>query len=181
MLFDADVRRVAATALGALDAGQGERPPDQRDPQFLEDAEALAAALRDANPEVREAAARAFVTIAPRTMPASPLTAALAAGLVRLLDDVEPKVQIAAAQALATVTDTAAVEPLVGLLERSQSADVRSVTAITLGDIDDLRAAPILVGALSDEVSDVRLAAALALKRLYGVGKARPPESLVPP
>jgi HEAT repeat protein len=49
--------------------------------------------------------------------------------------------------------------------------DIRKAAAYALGEIRDPRALPVLVGALSDPIADVRFNAAIAVAR-YGDGRA---------
>ncbi len=148
---------------------------------------ALIAALKDADPKVREAAASSLGQLEdPRAIPGlieashdanSDVRAAALQSLSRFddprvvdpmilaLKDPNRDVRQDAAQSLGQFKDPRALRPLTAALSDS-SADVRQAAAQSLGELGDAQAAPALGGALKDPKADVRQAAAQALGEL---------------
>lgn len=73
--------------------------------------------------------------------------------LLRGLSDRDERVRLAAAGALARNRDTAALEPLLGLL-KGGSLFTRDGAALALGVLGDRSAAPALIGALADPLNE---------------------------
>ena len=115
--------------------------------------QALIAALRDSDAEVRLAAAEALGDLEDRR--AVP-------GLVAALRDGSSEVRHAAVHALGHLEDTAAVMPMIGLLGDA-NAETRAEAAHTLGQLEDTRATQPLLPLLRDASVEVRRAAAEAL------------------
>jgi HEAT repeat protein/beta-lactamase regulating signal transducer with metallopeptidase domain len=117
---------------------------------------ALVAALRDADAEVRRAAATSLGQIEDtRAVP----------GLITALRDQDAEVRQQAAWALAQLEDKRATEPLVGALKDS-NVDVRRKAAWALGQLEDQSASPALAAALRDDDPEVRKNAAWGLGQL---------------
>jgi HEAT repeat protein len=138
---DADVRRMAAAALGEI--GDAAAVPG------------LLAALRDANWYVSKAAEAALGEIG---------DAAAVPGLLAALGDADWYVRKAAAAALGQI-GAPAVPGLLAAL-RDADADVRRTAAAALRRIGDAAAVPGLLAALRDADADVRWMAAAALRRI---------------
>ena len=116
----------------------------------------LLAALRDAEEDVRRAAAEALGEIG---------DAAAVPGLLAALRDADADVRREAAWALGRIGDAAAVPGLLAAL-RDADADVRWAAAAALGRIGDAAAVLGLVAALRDADERVREAAAWALRKI---------------
>lgn len=118
--------------------------------------EALIAALRDPDPDVRQQAAHALGEFEdPRAV--EPLVDVLA-------DDRVADVRQLAAWALGEIEDAGAVRGLSDAVLNDDSGDVREQAAWALGEIEDARAVPALAGVLSnDPNADTRQLAAWAL------------------
>ncbi len=130
--------------------GESRRPVDQKV------IDALTAAMKDTDLEVREHAVMALGRL--RDKRATPaLTAALA--------DSSADVRENAAQALGQARDAAAVAPLVAAL-KDTDADVREQAAFALSQLRDPAAAPALAGLLADKEAQVRERAAFALGQI---------------
>lgn len=89
----------------------------------------------------------------------------------RLLKDLkDPSWQIRwyTASSLGEMKEVRAVEPLIGTLKNDKNGYVRAMAAWALGQIRDFRAIEPLIDALTDESSDVRKRAPLALKEITG-------------
>ncbi len=117
---------------------------------------ALAAALKDSDKQVREAAMHALVQLR---------DPAVFEPLVQALKDAAAEVREQAAHGLGQMHDKRAVEPLSAAL-KDENADVRQQAAFALGQLRDPRSVDALVGALQDSSADVRQQAAFALGQL---------------
>lgn len=117
---------------------------------------ALVAALRDADAEVRRAAANSLGQIEDkRAVP----------GLITALRDEDAEVRQQAAWALAQLEDKRATEPLMAALKDS-NIEVRRKSAWALGQLEDQTAGPALAAALRDDDAEVRKNAAWGLGQL---------------
>jgi beta-lactamase regulating signal transducer with metallopeptidase domain len=134
---------------GKPDQEAGRKP----DPRAVD---ALAAALKDTDEDVRETAMKALIQFRdPRVF--EPLIAALR--------DKSADVREEAAFGLGQLRDPRAVQPLAGAL-KDESDDVREQAAFALGQIRDAKAVDALSAALKDKKEDVREQAAFALGQL---------------
>jgi HEAT repeat protein len=127
----------------------------------------LVAALRDPDPPVRCAAARALGALdSPRAVPA----------LIAVLQtDSSPDARTDAAYALGLIGDDRAVEPLLAkLADPVEDPRVRGFAAEALVGPGARRAVPALIAALDDPSVEVRFWAAFAL------GQLRDPAALAP-
>jgi len=126
--------------------------------------DALIAALRDPDADVRRAAIIALGRLdEPRAVP----------GLIDALRDESADVRRHAAAALADTGDLRAVEPLMATLDDA-SPEVRRFVAIALGELGDRRAVPGLVALLEDSSAEVRRFAAIALGTLGDLQAVEP-------
>ena len=117
---------------------------------------ALTAALRDADAQVRRAAANSLGQLEDkRAVP----------GLIAALRDTDADVRQQAAWALGQLEDKRATEPLSAML-KDASTEVRLKAAWALGQLEDPSAAPALAAALRDSDADVRETAAWGLGQL---------------
>jgi beta-lactamase regulating signal transducer with metallopeptidase domain len=119
-------------------------------------AKALANALNDENPAVRQQAMQALAQMR-SPLAFEPMLAAL--------KDTDPDVRHQAAFSLGELDDPRAVGPLTAALKDSV-ADVRQQAAFALGQIGDASAVQPLVAALKDADEDVREQAAFALGQI---------------
>jgi HEAT repeat protein/beta-lactamase regulating signal transducer with metallopeptidase domain len=163
---------------------RADEPRQAVDPKVVD---ALAAALKDTDAEVREHALMALAQLHDRRATA-PLVAALGdssadvreyaavalgelrdpsavAPLVTALSDKEAGVREQAASALGQLRDARAVEPLIAAT-RDANSDVREQAAFALSELRDPSSAPALAGLLSDKEADVREQAVFALGQL---------------
>jgi HEAT repeat protein/beta-lactamase regulating signal transducer with metallopeptidase domain len=116
---------------------------------------ALAQALRDESPKVREVAARSLGQLEDHT--------ALDA-LGAVLSDESIEVRLAAVQALGEIDDPRSVDALLKVLRDDSDPKVREMAAWALGEIEDARAVSGLAAALkSERVKEVRLKIVWAL------------------
>jgi beta-lactamase regulating signal transducer with metallopeptidase domain len=151
--------------------------------------DALTAALKDVDAEVREHVVMALGSLHDRRATAPLIgaladssadlreSAAMALGqlqdpaavepLVALLADKAPNVREQAAFALGQLGDPRAVEPLLAAIADANT-DVREQAAFALGQIRDARATDALIAAMKDANADVRKAAAFALSQVIG-------------
>jgi len=129
---DADIRKDAAMALGALGNHRAIEP--------------LIAALNDESSDVRSAAAEGLGEI-DDTRAIEPLVAAL--------NDEDDKVLSAIAEALGKIGDTRAIE-LLGIALKDNNSNVRKAAAETLGVVCDSKAIELLINSLTDEDESVR-------------------------
>jgi HEAT repeat protein len=137
-----------------VSASAGPDGPPERDARAAADIEALARALEDGDPAVRDRAARALGDRRdPAALPA--LIAALRAG----------RVGRGAVWALTQFADPRLVAPLVGALSLPD-ATARALAAGKLAELGDRAAVPGLVATLTDPDEHVREEAARALGRL---------------
>lgn len=139
----------ASSAKHAPSAAQGQATDSSRAARVA----ALTAALKDSDPGVRAAAAKALGRLDDKSA---------GNALAELLRDPDPEVQQQAIMALAELEDPRAVPGLERLLT-SSDADVRQEAANKLGDLELTTAPPALINALKDPNSDVREAAAHSL------------------
>ncbi len=167
------VRRAAATAMGVLDSEKA--------------LALLVEALEDADPQVREAAAKALEYMGnPATL--EPLfqvalfdkgggvrrAAATAMGaldsekalalLVEAMEDTDPQVRKAAAKALEYMGNPAALEPLFQVALFGEDESVRRAAATAMGALDSEKALALLVEVLEDTDPQVREATVKALE-----------------
>lgn len=108
----------------------------------------------------------AFVFTAAAQVPTATLVTIIAAedsrnynsDLERLLADKNANVRKRAALAAGRIGDEAAVEKLASLLKDDASTDVREMAAFALGEIESIKAADAMIGAISDrkQSPDVR-------------------------
>ena len=164
---DAITANVAGNLEWAIDkAGQDAKPGKtgepkpgtregarQTDPRMVE---ALTAALKDSDKEVRETAMHALVQLRDPSV-FEPLTQAL--------KDSSSDVREQAAFGLGQLRDKRAIEPLVSML-KDVDAEVRQQVVFALGQLRDRAAVPGLVVALKDAAPDVREQAAFALGQI---------------
>jgi HEAT repeat protein/beta-lactamase regulating signal transducer with metallopeptidase domain len=127
-------------------------------------AKALANALKDENPAVRQQAMQALAQMR------SPLAFE---PMVAALKDTDPEVRHQAAFSLGQLADPRAVAPLTTALKDS-AADVRQQAAFALGQLHAKDAVPALAGALKDEGADVREQAAFALGQIGDASTVQP-------
>jgi HEAT repeat protein/beta-lactamase regulating signal transducer with metallopeptidase domain len=129
------------------------------DPRMVE---ALTAALKDSDKDVRETAMHALVQMRDPS---------IFDPLVLALKDSSPDVREQAAFGLGQLRDRRAVEPLVAAL-KDDHADVREQAAFALGQLRDRAAIPGLSAALKDVAPDVREQA------IFALGQFRDPATL---
>jgi beta-lactamase regulating signal transducer with metallopeptidase domain len=175
-----------------VNAGQGSGKAEARKPVDQKVIDALTAAMKDTDLEVREHAMVALGQLGDlRATPA--LVAALkdtnadvreqavfalgqlrdpsaVDGLLTALKDSSPDVQQQAAFALGMARDKRAVDALIGALS-SPTPGVREHAAFALGQIGDSRATDALLAAMKDVEADVRKTAAFALSQVIGRDK----------
>jgi HEAT repeat protein len=121
--------------------------------------QALLEVLRDRNPGLRSAAARALGEVNADAA-APPLI-----GL--LLEDTAIEVRVSAAYALGLLGDPQAIEPLIQKLDdQTEDARVRGTAAEALGDLRDPAGVMPLIAALNDPSAEVRFWAAFAVGQL---------------
>jgi HEAT repeat protein/beta-lactamase regulating signal transducer with metallopeptidase domain len=149
----------AAWRVGTAAAGQeGKRAAD---PRMVE---ALTAALKDSDKEVRETAMHALVQLRDPS---------IFEPLVQALKDSSPDVREQAAHGLSQLRDKRAVEPLLGAL-KDQNASVRESVVHALSQLRDPRSVDGLIGALGDENPKVREQVAFALGQLRDARAVEP-------
>lgn len=142
-------RRGAAQVLIGLGAGAEKGAP------------ALAAALKDSDPVVKQLALKALTDIGPKSLPA----------LDKALDEKESNVRLMAVSAIETIglVDAAAIKALAkGVRDASTKVRLAALSAISKGakdakDIDSKDVLEAVGPALSDKSSEIRAAAAVAL------------------
>jgi HEAT repeat protein/beta-lactamase regulating signal transducer with metallopeptidase domain len=127
-------------------------------------AKALANALKDDNPAVRQEAMQALAQMR-SPLAFEPMLAAL--------KDTDPELRQQAAFSLGELDDPRAVGPLTAALKDSV-ADVRQQAAFALGQLHAKDAVPALAGALKDEGADVREQAAFALGQIGDASAVQP-------
>jgi HEAT repeat protein/beta-lactamase regulating signal transducer with metallopeptidase domain len=127
-------------------------------------AKALANALKDENPAVRQQAMQALAQMR------SPLAFE---PMLTALKDTDPEVRHQAAFSLGQLDDPRAVGPLAAALKDS-AADVRQQAAFALGQLHAKDSVPALAGALKDEGADVREQAAFALGQIGDTSAVQP-------
>lgn len=121
------------------------------------DPDSLLPLLTDPAVQQRMLAARAFCELQDsRAIP----------HLIDLLQDICPLVRVSAAYALGRNTSTAAVEPLIAVLEDDWNGYVRKGAVWALGNCHDSRALTPLLQALKYDISAVRLWAASSLPQV---------------
>ena len=89
----------------------------------------------------------------------------------RLIDDLKDtswQIRWYAASSLGEKKEARAVEPLIATLKNDNNGYVRAMAAWALGRIRDRRAIEPLIDGITDESSDVRKRAPLALKEITG-------------
>ncbi|HZS46747.1 MAG TPA: M56 family metallopeptidase [Blastocatellia bacterium] len=118
--------------------------------------DALVAALKDPNKEVRHQALWALGQRGDKRA---------VEGIIGALSDEDSSVRQQAAWALGQIDDRRAVAPLMSALKDSNES-VRQQAAWALGQLDDKSAVDALVGALSDQSAGIRSQAAWALGQL---------------
>jgi HEAT repeat protein/beta-lactamase regulating signal transducer with metallopeptidase domain len=127
-------------------------------------AQALAAALKDENADVRAEAMQALARMR------SPLAFD---PMVAALRDASPDVRQQAAFSLGQLRDARAVGPLTAALKDTEP-DVRQQVVFALGQITAKEAVPGIVAALKDENVEVRQQAAFALGQVGGPSAVQP-------
>ena len=145
------------------DENRAQDPPDAPQRQAVQQSGerdsaigALADALRDPVPSVRQAAAEALGSTKD--------SVAVRALMEVLRSDESPPVRRAAAWSLGEIGDAQAIPALTEALARDRDTEVRKNAASALGDIDNPRATPALMTALErDAEASVRIEAAEAL------------------
>lgn len=171
---------------------EDEREERARKPVEQKVIDALTAALKDTDLQVREHALMALGQLKDRRATPALIAAlgdaspdirgsaaaalgelrdpAAVAPLMAALKDAAPEVREQAACALGELRDARSVEPLIAAVADAD-ADVREQAIVALGQLRDRRATPVLVSALKDQMPEVRRQAASAL------GEMRDPAS----
>ncbi len=176
---DADVRRLAAIGLGEL--GDRKALPQltrllQRWRDLIVVDEALVAATAEAVGKIGDPSAVSALlplleatdeTVLMKTLAALRRIKAPEAGpaMNRMLSDPRPAIRRLTIDILGRSGDAAALEPLLEILRREPSRELRAIAARSLGELKLSAAIPVLEEALRDEMV-VRLQAVIALGRI---------------
>jgi HEAT repeat protein len=128
--------------------------------------------MRSAHPEIRRVGA---MIIRDEAMAAHPISPECREQLRSMISDTSPEVRLAVANALLATNDAAALDAMLGQLDRETDPQVKAALAAPIASIGDLKAVAALRTLLHDRAISTVIAGAAALHELGAVIRERDP------